>query len=428
MNKLITELTPHPKNKEIYGDKDIPKSFLESIAKKGVMCPLVIKEDGTIISGHRRYKAAKENDLKKVPVGIASFETETDEIEAIIDYNRQREKTFSQKMREAEELEIIERQKAKQRMSEGGKGVEKLPHPNSGKSRDKITEQTGFGSGRTYDTAKKIWDKAKDGDQHSKKLVKELNAGKKSIHGAAKETKKKEKKEKLESKKEEIKQQEKSSIGETPTVTKKHYSEFLHSIEDKSVNLLLTDPPFSTNIDDISSFANDWLPKALKKVSTDGRGFICIGAYPKEIQAYLSVFAQQRRFILDSPLIWTYRNTLGRTPNRKYNLNYQMILHFYSEKSEDLDTSITNEMFSVQDINAPDGRQGDRFHKWQKPSKLASRLIRHSTKEGDYIIDLFCGSGTFLVEAGKLNRHSSGCDIDGKALKIAVERGCNELQ
>jgi DNA modification methylase len=192
--------------------------------------------------------------------------------------------------------------------------------------------------------------------------------------------------------------------------------------------LLLTDPPFSTNIDDISSFANDWLPKALKKVSTDGRGFICIGAYPKEIQAYLSVFAQQRRFILDSPLIWTYRNTLGRTPNRKYNLNYQMILHFYSEKSEDLDTSITNEMFSVQDINAPDGRQGDRFHKWQKPSKLASRLIRHSTKEGDYIIDLFCGSGTFLVEAGKLNRHSSGCDIDGKALKIAVERGCNELQ
>jgi DNA modification methylase len=105
-----------------------------------------------------------------------------------------------------------------------------------------------------------------------------------------------------------------------------------------------------------------------------------------------------------------------------------MILHFYSEKSEDLDTSITNEMFSVQDINAPDGRQGDRFHKWQKPSKLASRLIRHSTKEGDYIIDLFCGSGTFLVEAGKLNRHSSGCDIDGKALKIAVERGCNELQ
>ena len=43
---------------------------------------------------------------------------------------------------------------------------------NNGRTTDKIAEQTGFGSGRTYDTAKKIWDKAKDGDQHSKKLVK----------------------------------------------------------------------------------------------------------------------------------------------------------------------------------------------------------------------------------------------------------------
>lgn len=46
--------------------------------------------------------------------------------------------------REAEELEIIERQKAKQRMSEGGKGVEKLPQSNNGKSRDKIASQTGI--------------------------------------------------------------------------------------------------------------------------------------------------------------------------------------------------------------------------------------------------------------------------------------------
>ena len=198
---------------------------------------------------------------------------------------------------------------------------------------------------------------------------------------------------------------------------------FLSRFQDKSVDLLITDPPYSTDIDDLPEFLDMWLYDALDKVKDSGRAFICIGAYPIEIYTYLQ-YLLKTDWIVDNPLVWTYRNTLGQTPKMKYNLNYQLILHLYKETSNPLDNRITNEMFSVQDINAPDGRFGDRFYKWQKPDLLAERLINHTTKGGDIIIDPFAGCGTFILKASELNRIAYGCDIDIEAINIAKKRGC----
>ena len=56
-------------------------------------------------------------------------------------------------MAEAEELESVERERARRRMSEAAKaqkqGVEIFPHPDAGKTRDKVAAAVGFGSGRT---------------------------------------------------------------------------------------------------------------------------------------------------------------------------------------------------------------------------------------------------------------------------------------
>jgi len=201
---------------------------------------------------------------------------------------------------------------------------------------------------------------------------------------------------------------------------------FLNRFEDKSIDLLITDPPYSTDIKDLPEFLDTWLYRALNKVKDTGRAFICIGAYPIEIYTYLQ-YLFKTEWIVDNPLIWTYRNTLGQTPRMKYNLNYQLILHLYKDTSNPLDNRITNEMFSVQDINAPDGRLGDRFYKWQKPDLLAERLINHTTKEGDKIIDPFAGCGTFILKASELNRIAYGCDIDIDAITIAKNRGCHVL-
>ena len=210
-----------------------------------------------------------------------------------------------------------------------------------------------------------------------------------------------------------------------PQIFKSDCIEYLKTFDDNSIDLLLTDPPYSTDIDDIQGFAQSWVPVALDKVKASGRAFICIGAYPKELQAYLNVLLlSQDKFIVDNPLIWTYRNTLGQTPKMKYNLNYQVILHLYSDKSAPLDTSVTGEMFSVQDINAPDGRQGDRLHTWQKPIELGLRLVKHTTSTGDLVVDPFCCTGTFLLAAARLGREATGCDIDVHHLEIARESGC----
>lgn len=228
----------------------------------------------------------------------------------------------------------------------------------------------------------------------------------------------------LKQKKEEYIEKSRQDIKIQPEIKQMDCIDFLNEFEDNSIDLLFTDPPYSTDIEDIYSFTNKWLPLAIQKTKKSGRLLICSGAYPIEIEAFLKVLLNQSKFIVDNPLVWTYKNTLGVTPKMKYNLNYQLIWHLYSKESKELDTSITGEMFSVMEINAPDGRLGNRLHTWQKPDELAFRLIRHTSKEGDIVVDPFCCTGTFLLEANRLNRISKGCDISIDNLKIAEDRGC----
>lgn len=58
----------------------------------------------------------------------------------------------------------------------------------------------------------------------------------------------------------------------------------------------------------------------------------------------------------------------------------------------------------------------------QKPLALLDRIIRTSTRPGDRVADFFCGSGTTLVAAKKLDRRWLGCDIEPAAVKLATQR------
>ena len=57
----------------------------------------------------------------------------------------------------------------------------------------------------------------------------------------------------------------------------------------------------------------------------------------------------------------------------------------------------------------------------QKPMALLERIIGASSKEGDTVLDPFCGSGTTLAAAHKLNRRWIGIDVS--PLAIAMARG-----
>ena len=63
----------------------------------------------------------------------------------------------------------------------------------------------------------------------------------------------------------------------------------------------------------------------------------------------------------------------------------------------------------------------------QKPLALLERIIKASSNEGDIVLDPFCGSGTTLVAADKLNRKWIGIDISRKAGEIIDQRLKKEL-
>lgn len=403
------------------------KQLEQNCLTDGIRDPLSVW-NGFLIDGHNRYEIACKHDLEFTLIEPQGIKTEED-AKLWMCYNQKGRRNLPKAALIELGLNVVApilQERAKENSQRSGrdygngnsKGLRNSVNPiepiNTIKS---VADFAECNKSTVTDYKKAI--SARPDMKH------DLVSGKISINKVATEVRKKEKQDKLEVKKEELTRTLKTEIDVSPILFHKSFSELMDEIDNDSIDLLITDPPYATDIEGIETFVNDWISKVLPKIRDDGRAYICTGAYPNEILAYLNAFKSQERFVVDNPLIWTYRNTLGVTPKMKYNLNYQMIWHLYSEDSRELDTSITNEMFSVQDINAPDGRLGDRFHTWQKPNELGLRLIRHSTKEGDSVLDCFACTGTFPLMAAKLKRTAIGCDISKDNLLIAQERGCD---
>ena len=101
-----SELRPHPLNEVIYGDR-ADADLIASVRAKGVLNPILISSANLIISGHRRWGAAIAAGLDAVPVVVFGSDDELDIDEALIESNRQREKTNDQKGSEIRELARI---------------------------------------------------------------------------------------------------------------------------------------------------------------------------------------------------------------------------------------------------------------------------------------------------------------------------------
>jgi len=62
------------------------------------------------------------------------------------------------------------------------------------------------------------------------------------------------------------------------------------------------------------------------------------------------------------------------------------------------------------------------FHATVKPIKLMSYLITMGSREGDLILDPFCGSGTTLLAAHQLHRKYLGIELNPDYITLAKER------
>lgn len=194
------ELRAHPKNIEIYGDEIPDADLIQSIRSKGILEPLVIRDDKTILSGHRRWAAAVALNLDTVPCRILTFSDRDDEEEALIEFNRQRKKTPHQTLNEVEHLTRIyaERAKVNQEATRAKPGeqahlraLENSPKPIN--TREDVAAKVGVSS----DTIRK-WDQIKkkaEVNDKAKEVWAAVNRGERSTNSAFNEIRKIEKQE-----------------------------------------------------------------------------------------------------------------------------------------------------------------------------------------------------------------------------------------
>ena len=383
----------------------------ESIRIEGCRDPIVVWDD-VIVDGHNRFKICTQYNIPYKTIEH-DFNNRDDVIIWIIKNQfARRNLPAYERARLALRLKPVLAEKAKE-----NQGARIDICQNSDKSYTPIDtkKEIAKAAGVSHDTIAKV---AKIEEKAPEEVKEKLRTGDISINQAYNAVK-------LEEKKQEIINAEK----ETHAQATEEYKPKLY-VENgigytplEKYDLLLTDPPYSTDVDDIEQFVDDWLYNALDNVKDTGFAYVFIGAYPEETKADRNAKIPNH-MKLEQMLVWTYKNTLGNNPKDRYKLNYQFCLFYRGINAPDLNCPLTSEQWAVQEINAPDGRQGDRYHAWQKPMEIAERFIRHSTEQGMTVFDPFACTGTFLLAATKLGRKAYGFEINPDNAKIAFDRGC----
>lgn len=211
--------------------------------------------------------------------------------------------------------------------------------------------------------------------------------------------------------------------------------EVMKSFPDKSIDLVLTDPPyritagggttitggiFDRNIhphtrtgkmfDHNEIKFSEWLPEAYRVVKNGSHTYVmCSGRNLSE----LMVEAGKAGFEFQNLLVWDKGNV---TPNRYYMQRTEFILMLKKGASKTINLPGTHNILSFQN------GIGDKLHPTEKPVKLMSLLIANSTKEKELVLDPFLGSGTTARATKDLGRNYIGIEISPEYCAIAEKR------
>ncbi len=234
--------------------------------------------------------------------------------------------------------------------------------------------------------------------------------------------------------------------------------EILKKIPKKSIDLVFADPPYNLQLknelyrpnqtkvagvddewdkfnsfEEYDKFTEEWLIACREVMKNDATIWV-IGSYHNifrvgkimmdlgfwilnDIQWYktnpMPNFRGVRFTNATETLIWA-----KKSEKSKYTFNYNVMKELNGGK----------QMTSVWRIPICSGKErikdenGKKAHSTQKPEELLKRVILSSSKEGDLILDPFCGSGTTCAVAKKLNRRAIGIERELKYVEISKER------
>ena len=228
--------------------------------------------------------------------------------------------------------------------------------------------------------------------------------------------------------------------------------EILNQARENSVDMIFADPPYflsnggitchagkmvsvnkgkwdkSRGVEENHKFTLDWL-KACQRVLKPN-GTIWVSGTTHII--YSVGFAMQELgYKTLNDIVWYKRNAPPNLSCRYFTHSTEIVLwaaknqkskHYFNYP---LMKKINQgkQMRNVWEISAPQAAE-KRFgkHPTQKPVGLLTRLMLASTKEGDLVLDPFCGSSTTGVTTVLLNRHYVGIDLEDEYLQLSKKR------
>jgi DNA modification methylase len=240
-------------------------------------------------------------------------------------------------------------------------------------------------------------------------------------------------------------------------------------IEDNSVHLILTSPPYWNlkeynqhkeqlgNIDDYEKFLeqidNVW-KECLKKLVVGGRMIVVVGDVLLSrretgrhriipLHSDIQVRCSKLGFDNLAPIFWYKISNasfevsgnskfLGKPyePNGiiKHDIEYILMLRKPGGYRKPTDAQRALSIISEQEFNDWYKQIWDikgastKTHPAPFPEELAYRLVRMFSFVGDTVMDPFAGSGTTLIAAAKAGRNSIGIDIDENYTQLCMRR------
>ena len=219
----------------------------------------------------------------------------------------------------------------------------------------------------------------------------------------------------------------------------------LKEVPDKSVDLVIADPPYNLGkdygnnsdnkcFDEYLSFSKAWLHEADRVLKASGSIYIFMGF--RFISYLYDMLSRDLGYNFSSWICWHYTQGMGKT--KGFSPRHDDILLF--NKS----TSFT---FNLDEIRVPQkyyrarnnmrgANPGDVWqfshvhycnenrqnHPTQKPEGIIERMVLASTDEGSTVLDPFLGSGTTLRVCQQLNRRSIGIELNPDYISMAKDR------
>lgn len=218
--------------------------------------------------------------------------------------------------------------------------------------------------------------------------------------------------------------------------------EGLAAVPDKSVDTIITDPPYFLSMGHAGCSTNAKDSDALNSNRTFNDLAICTPFYKQLFREYRRVlkddgsfyfFTDWRGYAYYFPLInaeLPVRNMIvwdkKSGPGSFYSFAHELVI-FGTYKGKTKGGVGTNIWRMAAFNSGARKTNGEKVHPTQKPVELIVKMIEDSTEPGGVILDTFMGSGTTAVSCIRTGRNYIGFELDEKYHAISQQRTAAEV-